>query len=278
VSLIIGCLVCGIGGATTPLVVVSFNLRYGTALDGENAWPKRRELMVETIRTMNPDIMGTQECLEFQAQYLAEAMPEYAWIGVGRETDGKGEMSALFYRKDALTAEESGHYWLSETPEVHGSRSWNTSCTRMVTWARFRHAGTGAAFHVLNTHFDHRSEEARVQSARLIVQRLLSLPREMPVILTGDFNANAETSAAWKILVQGGFKDACLLAGERLGPDVTFGGFKAPPDVKRQRIDWILVRNAGSVQRYETVTFNKDGRYPSDHYPVSAVILIPGTP
>ncbi len=275
-GLLLGCLVCGMGGVSTPLTVASFNLRYGLALDGENAWPKRKELMVETIRHMNPDVLGTQECLDFQAKYLAEALPEYAWIGVGRDVGGKGEMAALFYRKDVLTVEESGHFWLSETPEVHGSRSWNTNCTRMVTWARFRHVKAGTVFQMFNTHFDHVSEEARMNSAKLLVQRAHALPEEMPVIVTGDFNASAEKSVAWKTFIDGGFKDTWLAASERVGPDITISQFKAPREAKQERIDWILASNTGAVQRCETVTFNKDGRYPSDHFPVTATIALDG--
>ena len=257
--------------AETALTVMSFNVRYGTAGDGENHWNKRKDVLVDAVRTLAPDVMGTQECLEFQAKYIAEKLPEYAWIGVGREKNGKGEMTAVFYKKDTLAVEESGHYWLSETPDVPGSMSWNTACTRMVTWARFKHTGTGGTFYYANTHFDHVSDLARVNAAKLMTSRL---PQGEVVIVTGDFNAVAERSICWQTFKECGFNDAWLTAGEKYGPTVTCAGFGPPGDQQDRRIDWILYKGGVTVQKMETSLFNKDGKYPSDHYPVVAKLVV----
>lgn len=276
-GLMLGCLACGMSEAKS-LTVASFNLRFGTANDGDNSWPYRKDLVVETIRYMHPDVLGTQECLALQAKYLADALPEYGWIGVGREIGGLGEMAAVFYRKNMLTPIDSGHFWLSETPEVHGSRSWNTSCTRMATWVRFRDINTHQVFQVFNTHFDHRSEEARAHSAKLMVERIQALPAKMPVIVTGDFNADAETSEAWKTFTANGFTYARQAAAECAGPDMTISNFGVSTGNPPERIDWILIRNGGPVSRWESVTFNRNGRFPSDHYPVVATIELKKKP
>lgn len=123
--------------AEDGLVVMSFNIRYGTARDGENSWPKRRDIVVQTIQRDSPDVVGLQECLAFQADYLVAEMPEYRWIGVGREPDGGGEYSAVLYKKKILQPIETGNFWLSETPDVPGTSSWNSANTRMATWAKF---------------------------------------------------------------------------------------------------------------------------------------------
>src|SRR5687767_10854722 len=119
-----------------PLRVMSFNIRYGTAKDGPNHWNLRKDFVIETIKAFKPDLLGTQETEGFQRDYLAEKLPEYTTIGVGRD-DGaeKGEMMAIYIRKERFDVIASGHFWLSETPDVIGSKSWDTSLPRMVTWA-----------------------------------------------------------------------------------------------------------------------------------------------
>lgn len=264
----------GVAAADTALTVMSFNLRYATADDGENAWPHRKDILVRAIERAAPDIIGVQECLGIQAAYIAEKLPEYHWIGIGREDDGGGEMSAIFYRKGKLNPISSDHFWLSETPDVPGSKSWNTACTRMATHVRFWHRETHTFFDCYNTHMDHVSEEARQNGARLIVSRTNLLPRESPAIVTGDFNADAERSVPWQLFADAGFQDAWRVAAERVGPEVTSAGFGPPPSGENSRIDWVLVRGPIRVERCETVVYEENGRYPSDHYPVVARIVI----
>ncbi len=149
---------------------MSFNIRYGLANDGANSWEFRKERVAETIRVDGPDLLGTQEVQKFQLDFLLERLPGYAFAGVGRE-DGreKGEYCALFYREDRFENLGSGHFWLSATPEVPGSRSWDTSMSRMVTWVRLRdRRGGDRPFLFANTHFDHRGSQARLESARLV--------------------------------------------------------------------------------------------------------------
>ncbi len=258
------------GEAEDPvdLRVMSFNVRYATAPDGQNAWEHRKDILINAIRYEAPDIIGTQECLEVQAEYIAESLPEYRWFGVGREADGTGEHGVILYRHDLLAPIKTGNFWLSETPDVPGSMSWETACTRMVTWARFHHLPTGRMFHVFNTHFDHRSEEARLQSAQMLRRRVDTI--EGPVVVLGDFNAKGGDSAPWSILTEGDLDDAWDIADETIGPSHTFCRFEPPQPDHDNRIDWILVRRPITVTRCETMTYNEDGRYPSDHFPVVA--------
>jgi endonuclease/exonuclease/phosphatase family metal-dependent hydrolase len=257
-----------------PITVMSFNVRYGTAMDGENAWPKRRDILTGCIKEYAPDLVGTQECLEFQADYIVEQLKDYRWIGIGRDRNGRGEMAAIFYRWKELTPVESGNFWLSEQPDEPGSKSWDSSLTRIVTWAKFFHPKTETHFYYFNTHFDHRGPEARKQSAHLLAERIKALPAALPVLVTGDFNAVGEESAPWRVLAEAGLKDAWVEAAERKGPVTTWSAFQAPDAESRQRIDWILFRGPVSAAYAETVTYNLEGRYPSDHYPVVARLLV----
>ena len=176
--------------------VMSFNIRYGTAKDGDNHWDHRREFLLETIRGFNPDLLGTQETLKFQRDWLAEQLDGYAVLGVGRN-DGvdDGEMMALYYRRGRFELLDSGHFWLSETPDVVGSKSWDSSLPRMVTWVRLqdRRQSDGRPLLFLNTHFDHMGRTAREESSRLLRRKAATLGAESSIVVTGDFNAAADS-------------------------------------------------------------------------------------
>ena len=253
---------------------MTFNIRYGTANDGENAWPKRRALAAEMIRSNAPDIVGTQECLKFQAEYLGEAVHGYAWIGRGREADGEGEMTAVLYNTNTLAAVESGHFSLSETPEALGVKSWDAALPRMATWVRFKIKATGKRIHFINTHFDHRGAQAREESAKLLARRVEELPKDLRVIVVGDFNAQAEDSAPWKALTAQGLEDAWRQAEKRIGPANTWNGFAKPEPENARRIDWILTRGGVQIKTCQTLDQDHEGRYPSDHFPVQSVLIL----
>lgn len=161
--------------ADTTIKVMSFNVRYGTAPDGVNAWHQRKDLVVDVIRQYDPVVVGTQECLDFQADYIVQALPDYRWFGVGREADGRGEFMAVLYKPRVLSPIDSGNFWLSETPDVPGSSSWNSACNRMVTWARFYHIESKQFFYFYNTHLDHKSEPVRQGGATVLAGKLAGL-------------------------------------------------------------------------------------------------------
>src|SRR5688572_11301408 len=175
------------------LRVMSFNVRYPAKSDGANVWENRRDLLVDTIRKQAPDIMGTQELFYEQGQYIVEKLPEMAWFGVSRRGNREDEHMGVFYRKESLELLKSGNFWLSETPDQPGSMSWNVTLPRMVTWGEFRDKRTKRTFLFYNTHLAHRREDAqaRVESAKVLVEHLRKLPADADVVLTGDFNTDA---------------------------------------------------------------------------------------
>ncbi len=275
ISLVIGSLLAGFSPAHAedstnppPLCVMTYNLRFASP-NPPNAWPARRPLVREVIQSIAPDVMGTQEGVYAQLKDLAADLPEFEWIGLGREGGSKGEFMAVFFRKARLEPLAFDHFWLSDTPDVIGSTTWGNSNRRMVTWIKFRDRATSDEFFLFNTHFDHQIQLAREKSAELVRQRVTALDTKLPVILIGDFNAAAETNQAYLVLTADKFfSDAWLSARERRGEGVgTFNDFKAAVP-NGPRIDWVLTRGEVVVDRAEIRAFSRNGQFPSDHFPV----------
>jgi len=263
-------------GLTTPLAaqlpvdVMSFNIRTSMGQDGHNSWPHRKDLVAETILLHEPMIVGLQEVLSDQIEYLESALSDYRWLGTDRGLNGGvglSEATPIFYRHAELTPVESGTFWLSDTPDGPGQ---GRRPARIVTWARFHHVETGLELHVYNTHFGLRRDQSQVDAAEQIAARIIDLPPAAPRIVMGDFNSVAEASEPWQRLVAAGLVDTWVEAEERIGPPVTWSGF-GPPNLRaNERIDWILVGGPVQVRAAETVLHEREGQYPSDHYPVVA--------
>lgn len=263
-----------------PLRVVSFNIRYGTATDGDNEWSKRREMLFDVTRDLDADVLGLQEALAFQLDEIEAAVPGYAAIGVGRDDAARdGEYTAILFRTSRLRVADAGTFWFSETPEVPASRSWGNRITRICTWARFIDRD-GGGFYVFNLHLDHESQPSREQSVALLARRIAAraFPTE-PVIVTGDFNAG-ERNAAITALV--GRPEAALRLVDTFrvlhpaASDVgTFTGFTFG-NTAGEKIDYVLVQAGIEVLSAEIVRTSRDRRYPSDHFPVAATVRLPG--
>lgn len=255
--------------AAQTLRVMTFNVRLPLAADGANRWEARRALMVRTIREQHPDVFGTQELYKLQGDYLVGQLPQYAWFGEGRYGGDRDEHMGVFYRTDRLRPVQSGNFWLSDTPDRPGSISWGHPLPRMVTWALFEVKATGRRFYYYNTHFPYRDEDepARAKAAQEILARVQALPASVPVVLTGDFNTTPD-SRVHALLTQP-LQDARLAARTHDGPDATFHDFTGTPD---RRIDWILYRGFDAAAE-RTVTTHEAGRYPSDHFPVTADLV-----
>ena len=266
----------------TPLRVMSFNLRYNNTGDGPNAWPLRKAWVAQLIRFHDADVVGVHEALSGMLADLDTLLPEYSRIGVGR-TDGKmsGEYSAILYKRDRLEVLENKTFWLSPTPEAVGSKGWDAALERIATWGRFRDRATGCVYIHLNTHFDHKGEQARQESARLIRERLATIDAAgLPLVMTGDLNSNP-TSVGYRILthdtIPGAFAplvDAMHASREgHYGPTSSFTGFRAiRPD--GNKIDYVLVSPSVEVQKHGILPDSWDNRFPSDHQPVLATVII----
>jgi endonuclease/exonuclease/phosphatase family metal-dependent hydrolase len=253
------------------LRVMTFNLRFASSAASDN-WPDRLPVMERLIQRHNPDVLGVQEPVWRQMRDLDRALPEYDWVGEGITGGTRDGFNAIFYRKDRIELLDTDCFWLSDTPEVVGSSTWGNKFVRMATWAMFRDRRDGSTFYQVNTHLDNYSESARVNSARLLLNRVRGFAPGVPVLLTGDFNAAATKTRPYAILTgPGAFTDTWQTARRR-GPQYgTYGKWK-PPVRGGDRIDWILFR--GNIHTLWTAIdpFEDEGRYPSDHYPVFADI------
>lgn len=264
-----------VAASDTTVRVMTFNIRYHNPGDGEHAWPHRKERVASVIRFHGADLVGVQEALKDQLDDLEALLPAYAWFGVGRD-DGvaAGEFAPIFYRKERFVLLEEGTFWLSETPEVPGSKSWDAAITRLVTWGSFRDANTGTMFYLFNTHFDHRGEQARIESARLLQRRIKTIAGEAPVLVTGDFNV-PPWAEAYGVMTDG-LNDAWRhTIAPPHGPPGTFQGFTVEVDKEGRRIDYIFVHAAVRVLRYGVLTDHWNGHFPSDHLPVLAEVVLP---
>jgi len=266
--------------AMVGLDVMTFNIRTSAIPDGDDAWPNRRHLVAETIRRHDPDVLGLQEALAEQIEYLEEELPQYRWLGVDRGLNGGrglSEATPIFYRHDALVPIESGTFWLGNQPNpgaYDGRGGRGRGGSRIVTWARFHHLETGRQLWVYNTHLSPREGEQHIRFAEMINQRIAELPPGSAVIVLGDFNAYAGASETWRVATSGHLRDAWDAAAERHGPTVTSNGFGPPPDWGGARIDWILVGGPIDVSTAATIVNSEGDRYPSDHYPVLATLRV----
>jgi endonuclease/exonuclease/phosphatase family metal-dependent hydrolase len=258
-----------------PLTAMSFNIRYGTANDGENRWPLRREFLIDVMREQAADVVGLQEALDFQIDEITAALPGYGVIGVGRD-DGarKGEYTAILFRRDRFQVSDAGTFWFSDTPEVIASKSWGNRITRICTWARLVDRD-GRAFWHYNVHLDHESQPSRERSTALLRKRIdeRRLPQE-PVIVMGDFNAGEQNPAMAAMRAGGVFLDTFRVKHPDEKTVGTANSFD-PGRVTGEKIDYIFAPAGAEVMRAEIVRTARNGRVPSDHFPVVAHIRLP---
>ena len=254
-----------------PLTVMSFNIRYGTANDGDNHWLKRREQLFALLRQQQADVIGLQEALHGQIEEILQAVPGYAYVGVGR-SDGRqaGEYAAILYRAARLQARRSDTFWFSDTPGVVKSTSWGNQIERICTWAYFEDR-EGPAFYAYNVHLDHLSQPSRERSVALLLARIGARDPRAPVVVTGDFNAGEDNPAA--VAMRGSFHDSFRVLHPGATEVGTFNGFK-PGQTAGDKIDFVFVEPGVEVLDAAIVRSSLDGRYPSDHFPVTARIRL----
>ena len=256
---------CGEKEAT--IRYISYNIRYGTANDGDNSWEFRQSATKQMLETEQPTVFGLQEALPLQLDYIGENFPQYSRLGVGRD-DGKeaGEFMALFYRNDLYDLLDSGNFWLSETPDVPGL-GWDAACTRIVTWAYLKDKETGKSFYAFNTHLDHVGKVAREQSILLIVDKIKEIVADanVPVFLSGDFNSDV----SWPIFdpLKAEMSDARTFLHEEQWSE-TYNAWGREYDGTRV-IDYIFYKNA-EVKNFRTLNGDYGKPYISDHYPIMA--------
>lgn len=250
------------------LTVISFNIRFGLAEDGENAWVHRKEATIDMIEKNSPDIIGMQEAFSFQIDYIADNCPGYGWVGKSRLDDKDAEHPVVFYDKRRFQLIDWGNFWLSDTPD-RPSLGWDAAFERNVTWLLMKDRKSGRQFFFANTHLDHIGRTARKKGLEMILSELRKLNTEgLPVILTGDLNAQ-ETDPALEVLC-GKMLDARKSAV--ITDDfTTYNGWGNASE----SIDYIWYTGFTGCKEYKTVREQFGNiRYISDHYPIKAVLKL----
>lgn len=261
--------------AAQELKVMSYNIRYKNTIDSINIWDNRKENLTGLIRYHGADVVGVQEAQPDQMADLEKLLPEYAWYGVPRVEGKSGEYTAIFYRKDRFERLDAGTFWLSETPNVKESKSWDAFYPRTASWCKLRDKQTKRVFFFFNTHFDHRGREARVKSAEVIRQQITRIAGNQPVIVTGDFNTVPDSEPYKKMTEDGVLTDAIKKTEiPHYGPVNTSSGFFVRQEPIRAKIDYIFVSDKIRVIKHATLADQQEGRYYSDHLPLIAVIEV----
>jgi len=260
------------------LNVLTFNIRFDNPKDAPNDWPNRKNKVASQILFHEADIIGIQEALHNQLLDLENGMPGYKFTGVARD-DGKqkGEYSCIFYNTNRLKLLASETFWLSETPTVAGSKSWDAAITRVVTWARFKDRKTKKVFYAFNTHFDHVGKIARRESAAMLLRAVDSIAGKTPAVITGDFNAQPQDEPIMVIMDANNLlkltDSKYLSATGHYGPEGTFNAF-GPKEQADKPIDYIFLKGNWQVQQHATLSQTWEGRFSSDHFPVFARLML----
>jgi endonuclease/exonuclease/phosphatase family metal-dependent hydrolase len=250
--------------------IISYNLRFASESDPQ-PWSRRREPMIELLTELAPDVLGAQEGLDHQlADLMAGLGDHYRLISEHRHDGGTEENSAVIYDSRVVEPVTVRHRWLSDTPDVPGSKTWGHTLPRMYTVVEFRRLADDRHFQLIATHFDHESEPAQIRSAELLIKQIAELDQDQPLILLGDFNAG-EDSEPYRMLINSGLRDGYLSAADRGSRTGTFNNY-GRPDPDGTRIDWILINDSVTPTAARIVDQSPGGQYPSDHLPVEAVV------
>ncbi len=260
--------------AQKTLNVMSFNVRVNVKSDGDNDWNHRKQIAAQQIKFYDTDIAGLQEATIEHITDLTTDLPDYKYAGVARD-DGKqkGEYSCILYNTKRFQLLETETFWLSENISDTGSKGWDASYPRVVTWAKFKDKKTKKKFYFFNTHFDHKGEIARRESSKLLLRKVNEIAGKTHAVITGDFNATPEDEPI-KIITD--TTNALHLTDTKniteephYGPEETFSGFKVQQE-NNKLLDYIFVKDKIKVLKHATLSEIWGVRFTSDHFPVFA--------
>lgn len=249
--------------------VISFNVRCKDDLHG--SVKTRSQLVVSALKQYAPDSFGVQEATEEWMNILRENLGDsYDCVGVPRDDSKNTEYSAVFYLKDKYELLQSGTMWLSETPDVAGSKVKESSYPRIASWAVLKNKETNKVYTHINTHLDHILESARVKQVTILTEKIVELKKYGTVVCTGDFNSKEGNNAYLKITQT--LADTKYLAKES-DSGLTFGNY-GTNIFDSKPIDFVFVSKGTEVSRYKIIDEQIEGMYLSDHSGVCADIRI----
>lgn len=251
------------------LKIITSNIRFSNPGDGVHDWPHRLPHLMNLYGNFGPDILATQEGRVGQIKELDSKLPGLHLVDSHRSYIDERMYPCLFMNPQTISVERSGDVWLSETPEVAGSKSFDSAFPRLCTWAEVTIKATGLKLMIVNTHLDHVLGSARLSQIHVLINEIKKI-NDRDLIIMGDFNESPLTSLKKDLMDAFELKDPWI---EKNYPEETshhaFLGDKATGD----RIDWILMPKS-----FECTSLLLDKRsfenvYPSDHYPLLATVI-----
>ncbi|WP_207514013.1 endonuclease/exonuclease/phosphatase family protein [Longitalea luteola] len=253
------------------MVIGTYNIRYDNPRDTGNLWVNRAPIVASLIRFHDFDVLGTQEGLRNQLDDLKNALPEYTYYGVGRD-DGqtKGEHSAIFYKTEKYKVLKSGDFWLSSTPEKPGP-GWDARLNRICSWLQLQDKKTKKKFYFFNVHYDHQGVQARRESSLLILKKIKEIAGNAPAIFTGDLNGGYDSEWYKSLSGSGWLKDTHNQVAHPYANNGSFNSFGNALN-RSEIIDHIFVTAPFTATKWGILSDHYHGKFPSDHYPVLAVI------
>ena len=260
--------------------LLTCNVRGDVAEDAKagNSWAERKELCADVMRAQKADLICLQECQQVHLKHLKLRLPEFDTFALSNPGPTAHPVNTIFFSRARYEMSSAGGFWLSETPHVAGSKSWNSTFSRLVNWVHLKERSSGKELRVWNTHLDHLGQVAREKQAEMILQASAVFPQALPQLLTGDFNCDAANPAI-KLVQAAGWTDTYAAAHGPEDPGLTYHGFLGPrfgeqtsAEERLGKIDWIWCRGAVKVLGAEVIRDSRKGHYPSDHYFVSAVV------
>lgn len=259
-------------GWTELIKVATYNIQYDNQSVEAGKWDNRKDLMQKMLKDCDFDIFGVQEPYKFQIDDIVSWFPEYGWVGASISGESEAERvhyNPIFYRKDRFTVLDNGTFWYSETPDVVNSKGWDSYSVRMCNWVKFKDNRNGKIFFHFNSHFDHKGETARLESAKLLVSKVKEIAADYPSFCTGDYNTD-QTSAPYQIIIMSDLMDSYSKAQYRSGDGVrSYNGYsQATATSSSSRIDHIFVSRGTKVYTWSLLCKSYDGKFASDHNPI----------
>ena len=260
--------------------VASLNIRNSRGRDGRNIWDNRKDIILDFINNQEISVLGLQEVLPDQYSYLKNNLPNYTITGVSRlGTKDRGESCPVIFNQDRFKLLDSSTFWLSETPQQTGSKSWRTAFARIVTWVKLLDLKSEQSFYFFNTHFDHYSKEARRRSALLLLSKINRIAKKQPFILAGDFNCEPGSepyqilTGKWKGIPK--LEPGLLIKTEKQKKSMfTYNGFNE--NKHHELIDHIFLSSNIKNIATKIHKIKKDGIFISDHYPIVSKVRLTG--
>lgn len=247
--------------------LISYNIRTAWGRDGNNSWDYRKTATTGLFQKESPDVIGLQEAMKCQLDYIDYTCPEYAHVGEDRDGGIEGgETMAIYYRKEKFDLVEHGTFWLSESPDIV-SRGWDAACNRTVTWVKLKLKGNNKSFYYFNTHLDHQGKIARSKSIELITEKIQQIAGKKPVvILGGDMNSSLD-SPVFKPILR--YMKPAREKAKQTDHQGTFNGFGSAPDTII--LDHLFYRGRMKCKSFRTLTDDYGAPYISDHYPIEII-------